>query len=62
VEFSVSNLGAVRHIADQFLDVAFAGLQQAVDPYRDPGIFTDGIVTGISLVLQVPLFTPDVVD
>jgi hypothetical protein len=48
-------MGAVRYIAEGFLEVGFVGLQQAVDPYRDPGIFADGIVAGISLVLRVTI-------
>jgi hypothetical protein len=55
----------VSNIAVFFLELAFVAMQQAVDPYCDPDIFTDGICTGISLVLRVdcgdfhpPIFYP----
>jgi hypothetical protein len=38
---------------DDFLELGFIALQQVVDPFCDPNIFTEGIVTGISLVLNV---------
>jgi hypothetical protein len=53
VDSSDRGLRTVRRILDDFLELGFIALQQVVDPFCDPNIFTEGIVTGISLVLNV---------
>jgi hypothetical protein len=44
-----------QSIGKDFLEFGFLALQQAVDPFHDPQLFTDGDVAGISLAVSVEI-------